>query len=98
MPSVQVRPPSLDASDSEPVSKLLPLLRVSVRSLTSSPVTASLKLIVIELTAELRGSGVTSITSAVGRVRSTDHESLASAASPFVAASMMFEPLAVSVS
>ena len=88
----------LDDSDSLPVSKLVPRLRVSDRSLTSRPVTASLKTIVMVLTDVLRGSGVTSVMLAVGAVVSVSHDSLALLPNVLPTASVMPEPLAFRVS
>ena len=73
-------------------------MRVSVKSAMSTPVTLSSKLIVTVPAFVLRGSGVTSTMFAVGAVVSTTHESLASAASAFDAASVIPEPLAASES
>src|SRR5438132_1328776 len=58
LPSVQVML-SVMVSVWAAVSRLLPPLCVSCRSATSKPVTASLKVIVIWLTAVFRGLGVT---------------------------------------
>ena len=95
-------PPSLDVSVCEPVSKLMPgpepVLRVRLKSVRSKPVTISLKLIVMVLTDELRGSGVTSLMTAPGAVLSSDQDSVAFVMSAFVAVSAIPEPLAVSVS
>jgi len=63
-----------------------------------TPVTASEKLIVTVPACVLRGSGVTSQTSAVGAVVSTTHWSLASSASAFPVRSWIPEVAAVSVS
>ena len=49
---------------------MTPPSRVSVRSLKPKPVTASLKTIVIVLTAVLRGSGVTAVITTVGTISS----------------------------
>ena len=65
-------------------------------SLRSKPVTTSVNVIVIEPTAELRGSGVTAVIVAVGTVRSVVHESLAFVVSALLAVSTMPEPLALS--
>ena len=73
-------------------------LRVSEKSLISTPVTLSSNVIVTVPACVLRGSGVTSIMSAVGAVRSMTNESLASLLSAFVAVSAIPEPLALSVS
>ena len=61
-----------------PVSRLPagPLRETSVRSDRSNPVTGSLKTIWIESTGVPRGSGVTSMMSAVGAVASVTHCSL----------------------
>ena len=98
LPSVKVTPPSLLLSVCEPVSKLLPPLRVSVRSARSKPVIASLKVIVSVLTDVLRGSGVTSSMIAPGAVLSSDQVRVASLSSALLDASMMSESAAISVS
>ena len=91
-----VTPPSLDVSVCVPVSKFEPPSRVSFKSLRSKPVTTSVNVIVIEPTAELRGSGVTAVIVAVGTVRSVVHESLAFVVSALLAVSTIPEPLALS--
>ena len=97
-PSVYVTPPSLDERDSPPVSKFDPPLRVSERSLTSNPVTDSLKTIVIEPTDEFRGSGVTSMMLAVGLVVSVSQDSVALLPKVLPTASVIPDPLAFRVS
>ncbi len=74
LPSVQVML-SLVVRVCDPVMRLAPPLSVSERSARSKPVTASLKVMVKELTVLLRGSGVTSVMSAVGTEVSTVTES-----------------------
>ena len=98
LPSVYVIPPSVEFNVCEPVSKLPPPSRVSDKSARSTPVTGSVKTIVMLLTPLLRGSGVTAVIVAVGAVVSTVHVSLALAVSRLLAVSRMFAPLAVSVS
>ncbi len=81
----------------EPVSRFAPPLSFRVKSLMSTPVTASSKTTVMVETAVLRGSGATAVTVAVGRVESVDQASVALAAKALPARSMMLEPAAVRV-
>jgi hypothetical protein len=88
-PTVHVVPPSLVVTVWEAVRRFAPPSRVRRRSETSTPVTGSEKTIVIVLTSVLRGSGVTSTTSAVGPAVSTRQVSEASPATTLPAASVM---------
>ena len=80
---------SLVVTVSVPVSRSAGLpLQVRSKSAASSPATGSLKTTLIEVTAVVRGSGETSVTSAVGPAVSTSIDRAAEGGPTFPAASV----------